>query len=37
MALMAYKMMLAQGARHLEKGMIHRQGHLEYSQWDIDS
>ena len=37
MALMAYKMMLAQGARHLEKGMIHHQGHLECSQWDIDS
>ena len=29
--------MLAQGARHLEKGMIHHQGHLEYSQLDIDS
>ena len=37
MAFMAYKMMLAQGARHLEKGMIHHQGHLEYSQLDIDS
>ena len=37
MAFMAYKMMLAQGARHLEKGMIHHQVHLECSQLDIDS
>ena len=29
--------MLAQGARHLEKDMIHHHGHLEYSQLDIDS